>query len=77
MSGTTKTAIDLVHGLATIHRWTGDESIHRSEFKVPAIIVSYNLFMNSVDLVDQMVKTNHINRREKRISMNIFTFLWA
>ena len=30
-----------------------NESLHRSIFMVPAIIVAYNMFMNSVDQMDQ------------------------
>lgn len=53
----------------------GGETFHRTELNVPAIIVAYNLFINSVDRFDQMRSTNVGARREKRVPMSIFTFL--
>ena len=44
-------AIKLVRGLAPIHRWTGDESIHRTILHVPVLLVAYNLFIGSVDIL--------------------------
>ncbi len=64
-----------VHGLAPMKRWMGNETFHRTELQVPAIIVAYNLFMNAVDRFDQMRSTNITARREKRVPMSIFTFL--
>ena len=46
-------AIHCVHGLAPIDRWTGVKALHRPNFMVPAIIVAYNMFINSVDQIDQ------------------------
>lgn len=64
-----------VHGLAPIERWTGNESLHRSIFMVPAIIVAYNMFMNSVDRMDQRRATNPTRRKEQRLHMSMFTFI--
>jgi hypothetical protein len=51
-------AINCVHGLAELHRWTGDKILHRSVFLVPAPIVAYNKYMNGVDRMDQLRSTN-------------------
>jgi hypothetical protein len=48
--------IRCVHGFASLKRWIGGETFHRTELKVPVAIVVYNLFMNSVDRFDQMRK---------------------
>ena len=42
-------AIDSVHGVAEVKRWLGNEHIGRTSLLVPAVIVAYNLYMNSVD----------------------------
>jgi hypothetical protein len=49
INGDDDEAIACVHGLATLFRWIGTEKMHRTQFDVPATIVAYNLFMNSVD----------------------------
>lgn len=68
-------AISCVHGLCTVHRWTGNEVLHRKEFHVPAIIGAYNKFMNSVDRMDQRRSTNPTQRKEQRLHMSIFTYI--
>lgn len=68
-------AVSCVHGLCTVHRWTGNEVLHRKEFHVPAIIGAYNKFMNSVDRMDQRRSTNPTRRKEQRLHMNIFTYV--
>ena len=67
--------VECVHGLSKIKRWLGKEVFHRTILRVPAIVVAYNIFMNSVDRFDQYRKTNELLRREKRVNMSIFTFL--
>lgn len=67
--------MDLLNGLVKLSRWTGTESCHRTNFQVPAIIVSYNMFMNVVDRMDQIRSTNNTRRREKRLSMTILTMV--
>jgi hypothetical protein len=62
-----------VQGLAKLQHWTGKESFHRSIFDVPAPIVAYNMFMNSVDRLDQYRSTNPTQRKERRLQMTIFT----
>ena len=57
-----------------IERWLGCENIGRSRIPCPAIVVSYQLFMNSVDRVDQIRSTNPIRRREKKIHMSLWTY---
>lgn len=53
----------------------GDESLHRTMMNVPAIIVAYNLFMNGVDVVDQMRASQPMAREEQRVTMTMFFFL--
>ncbi|KAE8899747.1 hypothetical protein PF007_g16673 [Phytophthora fragariae] len=52
LPGDSPEAIWLCNGLAPLRRWTGDQVLHRQTFQVPALVVSYNLFMNGVDRVD-------------------------
>lgn len=68
-------AIHCVHGLAPLERWFGEEALHRTTVFVPAVIVAYNLFMNSVDRFDQVRSTNATCRKEQRVPMSLFTFL--
>src|SRR5687768_7240244 len=42
---------------------------------VPACIVTYNLFMNSVDRMDQLCSTNPARQKEGRVEMSVFTYL--
>ena len=66
--------VETVKGLVAIERWTGSEHIGRSRINCPAIIVSYQLFMNGVDRVDQMRSTNPTKRREAKIYMSLWTY---
>ena len=66
--------VETVRGLVAIERWTGSEHIGRSRINCPAIIVSYQLFMNGVDRVDQMRSTNPTKRREAKIHMSLWTY---
>ena len=72
--GTSDEAIKCVHGLSCLERWTGDETMNRTKFMVPAIIVAYNCCMNGVDCADQMRSINQCKRKEKRLYMNLFTY---
>ena len=72
--GTDARSIASVRGLVLIERWTGVEIIARSCIQCPAIIVSYQLFMNSVDRVDQLRSTAATRRKEKRIHMSLWTY---
>lgn len=75
VQGSTEESIRCVHCLAELHRWTGNECIHRTIFHVPAIVVAYNLFMNGVDRFDQLRSTNACVRKESKVTMTLFTFL--
>ena len=75
LDGGTDEAIALVRGLSPLKRWTGSETLHRTTFLVPAIIVAYNMYMNSVDRADQKRSTNPTKRREKRLHMSMFTYI--
>ena len=72
--GTEPEAIRLVRGLGPMHRWVGDEILHCTLFQVPVLIVAYNLFMGSVDIFDHCISINNIQRKEKRVSMTLFTY---
>lgn len=66
-------SIRCVNGICKLSRWVrGSNTFHRSEFEVPAIIVAYNKYMNSVDLMDQRRATNAIRRKEPRLPMTLF-----
>ena len=68
-------AVDAVHGLAPIKRWTGTESLQRSVFLAPAPIVAYNMFMGSVDIMDQKRASTAVKRKEKHLSTSIFNYV--
>ena len=75
LEGTDKVAVSCVQGLGPLHRWIGNESVGRMVFNVPAPIVAYNVYMNSVDILDQRRSTNAAQRNEKRLNMSIFTLV--
>ena len=68
-------AINAVHGLAPLKRWCGTESMQRTTILVPAPIVAYNMFMGSVDIMDQKNQCTSAKRREKHLSTDIFIFV--
>ena len=73
--GSTLEAQRLVHGLAMLRRWVGNEVLTRTKFQVPATIVAYNTFMNAVDRMDQLRSTNITQHREKRLHMTMWTMV--
>lgn len=75
LCGSTQEAQDAVHGLAPIKRWTGTESLKRSTFLAPAPIVAYNMFMGSVDIMDQKRASTSVKRKEKHLSTCIFNYV--
>ena len=75
LHGTSEEAIRCVNGLGPLHRWVGTEMLHRTSFQVPAPIVAYNMFMNSVDIIDQRRSTNPTRRNEKKLGMTMFTMV--
>ena len=75
MDGSTPEARSAVNGLAVLSRWTGKEIFHRTNFSVPSPIVAYNLFMNSVDRMDQKRSALPCKRKEQRLQMSAFTYL--
>ena len=46
-----------MNGISKLERCTGTEYLHRKQYEVPSIIVTYKMFMNGVDIMD--------NRHEK------------
>jgi hypothetical protein len=75
MDSSDSKAVECVHGLAVMYRWTGSEGLNRTPFPVPAPIIVYNAFMNAVDWMDQVRSTLRTQRREKRVHMSVFTYL--
>ena len=73
IDGSSAEAIRLVQGLASMKRWTGGESLHRTTLQVPAIFAAYNIFMNAVDRVDQIRASLVTMRKEIRVNMSIWT----
>lgn len=49
-----------VHKLSPLNRWLETEAMKRTTIYVPAPVVAYNLFMNSVDDLSQLWSTNTI-----------------
>jgi hypothetical protein len=76
LQSTDERAIKCMHKLAKISCWTGTEVLHWTDFFVPAPIVAYNMFMNEVNCMDQCRATLATQRKEQRIQMTIFTFIW-
>jgi len=73
LSGDNSQAIECVNGLGEILRY--DKVIHtinKNVYHVPNIIVAYNKYMNSVDVVDQTRKTSYTPRKERKIYMSFF-----
>ena len=68
LDGSEREAQLAVHGLSELTRWTGKEIFHRTTFSVPSHIVAYNLFMNSVDRMDQKRSALPCKRKE-----NVYT----
>lgn len=64
-----------MRGLSPLKRWTGSETLNCSTFQVPAIIVAYNLYMNSVDRADRKWSTNPTRRGGKYLHMSMFTYV--
>ena len=75
LDGTDERAIKAVHGLAPVKRWTGTESLQRTSVNVPAPVVAYNMFMGSVDIMDQKREATYKKRREKQLSTKIFNYI--
>jgi hypothetical protein len=63
-----------VRCVGKISRWTGVENLHQTDFLVATPIVTYNMFMNSVDCTDQYHATLPTQHKEQHLYMTIFTF---
>ena len=61
--------------MCEIERWLGNEVIRRSQITVPAIVAAYNIFMNSVDRMDQLRAAAPCRRKETRLNMSLFTWV--
>lgn len=48
--------------------------MNRTILQVPCFLLACNLFMNSVDRLDQFRSTNATMRRDKRVPMSLLTY---
>lgn len=60
---------------ARLRRWMGTESMHAKIVKVLTIVLGSNLFMNGVDRLDKLRAVQSMERKERRVTMPIFTLL--
>lgn len=67
--------VGCVHGIAALPRWIWTESLNRTTLQVPALVLAYTLFMNGVDLVDQMLSSKPMTRKELRVTIRLFAFI--
>lgn len=63
------------HGLRQLDRWFGDEAVCKTKVQVPAVIFSYNLVINSVDMFDQTCSAASTIGRERQVAKRILTFV--
>ena len=68
-------AINAVHGLVPPKRWCATQSLQRTTIHVPAPIVAYNMFMGSVDIMDQKNQSISAKSKERHLSTDIFIFM--
>jgi hypothetical protein len=73
--GSNERAMKCAHGLAKLSCLTGTKVLNRSDFFVAVPIVTYNMFMNGVDCMDQYRSTLPTQRKELRLPMTVFKFL--
>lgn len=66
---------ELVYGLGTLYRWTGTKSLQHKKILVPSPILDYNKYMNEVNVVDQICRTNIMARKVFMIFMSFFTMV--
>ena len=57
--------IHCIHGVAPLHRWTGETILHCQIFQAPAVVIAYNYFMNAVNCMDQQLTSNPCQCCEK------------
>lgn len=62
------------HSLALLQHSIGEESMHRTDLQVPAIIVAYNALRNGSDRFSQIRSTYAIIRK-RRITTSMLSFV--
>ena len=60
------------HGLATIHQWTGEESMNPKKIRVPPPVAAYNTFINGVDRVDQLEHQTQSNVAKEGVDAHLY-----
>ncbi|CAM9879307.1 unnamed protein product, partial [Heterosigma akashiwo] len=65
----------LIHGLAPLDRWMGDEFLGRTEVMVPMLLVLYIFAMLTCDRVDHYRANVVAARRENRMTMTIWSWI--
>jgi len=76
LKGENVEAVKLVHGLGEILRYDKSKyTVNKKVYLVPNIVVTYNLYMNNVDLVDQRRKATYTQRKERKNYMSFFHFI--
>ncbi len=65
---------DWIKGTATIRRWNKDRHEYiRSRYEVPSWVAAYNCYMNSVDVMDQVIKVPR--RKEKSLHNKFLSYI--
>ena len=65
LHNTSEEAVCCLNCLGPLHCWVGTEMLNQTVFHAPAPIVAYNMFMNSVDIMDQRQSTNPMQQNKK------------
>jgi hypothetical protein len=68
-------AIKCLHGLGPFHRWSNNKMTDKTVYQVPSIVLAYNMFMNSVDVMDQIRSANITRRKERHLHMSMWTMV--
>jgi hypothetical protein len=64
-----------VNVLVPVQRWTANESLHCTTLMVPAIIVAYNMLINSLDQMSQRRATKPAHQKKQQLHMSVFIFI--
>ena len=68
LDGDSPQAVEAVHGFSTLKGWTDTESLQLTTLMVPAPIVSYNMFIGYVGIVDQKPQCTSVKQKARYLS---------